>query len=469
MVVAETGEVLYRYSTDGEPGGRLLVACGNRRGARCPSCSATYHGDQFHLHKAALVGGKGVPESVRHHPRVFATFTAPSFGPVHHRVVGTDGKVLRCNPRAGCRRRHKDNDQGLGQPLDPDSYDYEGAILWNRLASGLWEKTMDLLAKDLARLTGFSQRAFRDIGRASYGKVQELQTRGCYHYHAVMRLDGIDLADRNAVIVPGDWASAEVLEEAIKSAAARAVVIGPDGRQIRWGEQLDIRPIQAFRADEELTDEAVAAYIAKYATKGSEQLCGQIDTPIFCRRCHGIGQCELSSTRSATPIMAVECVSCRGTGCRVSLTALPVSGHAARLIRTCWELGGRADLAGLHLRRWAHMLGSGGHFCTHSRRYSTTLTTLRQARQSFRTGRTLQRLGVGNGTPVVRRSVNRPESEVDNGSVIVLGDWRYAGRGHAQREAWWAANIARDLADNRILAREARWAEEQEWAQWLAS
>jgi hypothetical protein len=44
-----TGDVLHSYSTRDEPGGRLRVACGNRRSSRCPSCAWTYAGDTFHL------------------------------------------------------------------------------------------------------------------------------------------------------------------------------------------------------------------------------------------------------------------------------------------------------------------------------------------------------------------------------------------------------------------------------------
>jgi hypothetical protein len=36
------------------------------------------------------------------------------------------------------------------------------------------------------------------------------------------------------------------------------------------------------------------------------------------------------------------------------------------------------------LRRWAHMPGFGGHFLTKARRYSVTLTALRQARITYR-------------------------------------------------------------------------------------
>ncbi len=81
----ETGEVRTVYSTDREPDATLLKACGNRRASVCPSCSATYQADQFHLLAAGLRGGKGVPETVAGHPRLFVTFTAPSFGPVHTR------------------------------------------------------------------------------------------------------------------------------------------------------------------------------------------------------------------------------------------------------------------------------------------------------------------------------------------------------------------------------------------------
>jgi hypothetical protein len=72
-----TGEVRTVYSTDREPDATLLKACGNRRASVCPSCSATYQADSFHLIAAGLRGGKGVPESVTSHPRLFVTFTPP--------------------------------------------------------------------------------------------------------------------------------------------------------------------------------------------------------------------------------------------------------------------------------------------------------------------------------------------------------------------------------------------------------
>ena len=82
-----------------EPGGVLHVACGNRREAVCPACSAIYKRDARQLVRAGLAGGKGVPESVAAHPCVFATLTAPSFGPVHaRRDARQDGAALPSPP-----------------------------------------------------------------------------------------------------------------------------------------------------------------------------------------------------------------------------------------------------------------------------------------------------------------------------------------------------------------------------------
>src|ERR671916_1240407 len=96
---------------------------------------------------AGLAGGrKGVPESVGEHPMVFASLTAPSFGPVHTRR--DDGRACRC------AQRHAPDDVALGQALDPASYDYEGAVLWNWHAPGLWNRFMVELVHVLAARAG---------------------------------------------------------------------------------------------------------------------------------------------------------------------------------------------------------------------------------------------------------------------------------------------------------------------------
>src|SRR3954454_3309381 len=111
-----TGEVVRAFASDREPDGVVMTPCGNRRASICAACSDVYRGDAWQLVVSGLRGGKGVPETVAQHPLVFATFTAPSFGPVHT-VRESGGKRLPCRPRSrgeacphgrslGCGKRH---------------------------------------------------------------------------------------------------------------------------------------------------------------------------------------------------------------------------------------------------------------------------------------------------------------------------------------------------------------------------
>ena len=127
---ADTGEIRTVYATDREPDATLLKACGNRRASVCPSCSATYQADSFHLLAAGLRGGKGVPETVNRPSRLFVTFTAPSFGRVHSRKAQglmvfpcrhpyRQGQRARMAAGLGCWQRHDEDDPRLGEPLCP--------------------------------------------------------------------------------------------------------------------------------------------------------------------------------------------------------------------------------------------------------------------------------------------------------------------------------------------------------------
>jgi len=148
-----TGEVIRGLDTEDLPDKAIYVPCGDRRASVCPPCAETYRADTYQLIRAGLAGGKGVPESVATHPCVFATFTAPSFGPVHTRVTADGGRVTRCRPRRkanccshgrrlSCGQRHKETDACLGRPLCPDCYDYQAAVVWNVHTSELWRRTV---------------------------------------------------------------------------------------------------------------------------------------------------------------------------------------------------------------------------------------------------------------------------------------------------------------------------------------
>jgi hypothetical protein len=176
------------YSTEREPDATLLKACGNRRASVCPSCSATYQADQFHLLAAGLRGGKGMPETVSGHPRLFVTFTAPSFGQVHTRKA--QGRlVYPCHPyrqgqacphgrRLGCWHRHDEDDPRLGEPLCVRCYQAAAQVLWNALAGRLWSRTTIYLYRTLAKAAGMSEAELRGTVRISYAKVTEYQKRG---------------------------------------------------------------------------------------------------------------------------------------------------------------------------------------------------------------------------------------------------------------------------------------------------
>ncbi|KWX01999.1 Uncharacterized protein LI90_3034 [Carbonactinospora thermoautotrophica] len=424
LVDQTTGEVLHAYTTDAEPHGHLLIRCGNRRETRCPACSAVYRRDAFHLVWAGLAGGKTVPEAVQAHPRVFATFTAPSFGPVHRRVEHA-GRVEVCHPaRSGpaCWRRHAADDPLIGQPLDPHAYDYVGAVLWNAHAGHLWHRFTVYLRRELARLAGLTLRQFTRQCRLAYAKVGEFQRRGLVHFHAVIRLDGRHPDDPDRIIPPPAWATVALLERAIRAAAARVEVRSPRSplygvRVLRFGDQLDVRPLTALGAGD-LTPERIAGYIAKYATKAAEAA-GTLDRPIRPRHLHRV------KTVERTP----DGVTARVTEF-IDPDRLPpgVTDHALRMIATCWALGDRPEYAALHLKRWAHMLGFRGHFLTKARRYSTTFGALRAARAEHREQQTRERLAM----------------PADEESILVVAHWSFAGQGFTPGESILAAALAGD-------------------------
>lgn len=114
------------------------------------------------------------------------------------------------------------------EPLGPDAYDHEAAVLWNAHAGALWRRFSLYLRREAAQRAGLTQRAFCDPARISFAKVAESQKRGAVHFHAVIRLDGPEGGETS----PPAWATAELLSDAVHAAATAARVSGPtvDGR-----------------------------------------------------------------------------------------------------------------------------------------------------------------------------------------------------------------------------------------------
>jgi hypothetical protein len=485
------------------PDAAIYKACGNRRGTVCPSCADTYRRDAYQLLRAGLVGGKGVPESVATHDAVFATFTAPSFGAVHARVVKrhtcTDRRRCDCRPDpcrarrdtpglceheqpAVCFARHEPGDPRLGQPLCLDCYDHDHQVVWNHWAGELWRRTKQAIERHLARRA--RQRGIPPVYvitatgnvrrvapvRVSHGKVAEFQARGAVHFHALLRLDGVDPTDPAVVVPPPAGITTADLDDAVHHAAGHAAVTTrehPDrvgGWPIVWGEQVDVRHL-SMRGANTITDTMAAAYLAKYATKSTE-VTGHRSTRLsadtidlyadptgdhtarLVDACWRLGRPH----HNPTPLHQRPAIGRPPTVLRGPWTC-PTCGHTTRLsVCTHGEPARQDDVdtkptngdlgnpyAGL--RRWAHMLGFGGHFLTKNRRYSITFQILRDTRVVFR-----------------RTETSGPDDQVrtadhlDEETTLIVGSLTFAGVGwHTSGDAL-LANTAADLARSRTAA-----------------
>ncbi|MYY82477.1 MULTISPECIES: replication initiator [unclassified Streptomyces] len=430
-----TKEVVRSYRSEDEPTGRLLTTCGNRRSSRCPSCSRVYAADTYHLIKAGLSGGKNVSESVREHPRVFVTLTAPSFGPVHNRKTDSAGKSRPC----ACGAHHHEDADELGTPLNPATYDYAGAVLWNAHAGQLWARFTTYLRRSLAAHLGMTQKELNGAVRISFAKVAEYQKRGLVHFHAVIRFDGPD----GHTSAPPPWATFEALDVAVGLAVIRArLTVESDAigeRVIAWGDRFKVDPISAL-GDGELTDAKVAGYVAKYATKNAEGA-GTVDRTLMCRPCAGHGH-----VRGPDGFRDL-CADCDGTGQAEPLTDLPLQRHVRQMIRTAWDLGGLAEFADLKLWKWAHMLGFRGHFSSKSRAYSTTLGALRDVRRSWRLAQ----------ADAARARLGLP-TEDENTTLVTTSSWTYLSSGYRPGEELLAAQVRYDRAcDERAKAEGLPW------------
>ncbi len=273
-------------------------------------------------------------------------------------------------------------------------------MLWHAHASKLWDRFVIDVRRRLASSVGLVQSRFAQHARLSFARVAEYQKRAAVHVHAVVRLDGPNGPDDE----PPAWGTAELLIDAVRASARRVLVRTPYSLAVgelalRWGAQVDA---QSLRVDGDgPDDDAVAAYVAKYVTKGASETGAGTDHPL-------------------TTWADIE--------------SAPVSEHVRTLMRTCWRLGGLPEYGPLNLRTWTHTLAYRGHVLTKSRAYSTTYTALRAERA--------QHMG-----------------HTDTPDTVTERHWRYVGSGHTPGAALLAAGVAEDLAANREIAREVWGAE----------
>lgn len=421
-----TGELLRSYGSADEALGVTFTRCGNRRADKCESCSRLYAADTFQLIRAGIAGGKTVPETVADNPLVFATLTAPSFGPVH----GARPNGGRCRPRRDTGRRcshgrptscmavHADHDPVVGWPLCPDCYDYPSQVVWQWWAPELWRRFTITLRRLLADHLGTTAGRLGKVASLQYAKVAEYQLRGAVHFHALVRLDG---PQTPVGFAPAPVAvTAPVLAALVAQAATAVRVTAPPvhnddtARGLAFGTQVDTRAVRTSRRtddpDRSLTPEQVAGYLAKYATKST-------------------GDTEAKD-----------------------------NAHLRRLEATARHLAARAvslekdpDAPYGLLGKWAHTLGFRGHFATKSRRYSVTLGQLRRARQRAQARRAEAN---STGTPIDLRQLEAELlADEEDETTVVIGSWAYAGSGWANGGetalAVAAAARAREYAQER--------------------
>jgi hypothetical protein len=351
----------------------VWTRCNNRRAQICPSCSDLYARDTWQLVHAGAEGGHhGMPTAVADRPQVFVTLTAPSFGPVHTTTTtGTDSKRRMCRDhhRIGgyrrcphgkplwCSATHDHDDQHVGQALCADCYDYVGHVLFNWHLPELWRRFTITLRRALRRQLKTAGVDANGV-RVSFIKVVELQARAIPHIHALIRLDPHDDRDQT------DWQSpvsaaelATVIQHAARSVALTVNDPCADTavRVVRFGNQIDAQPVtnrpgslnraaaQTDSADSRrLAGRRVARYLAKYVTKSLADL--------------GISARRLSAE---------------------AIPDLDVSEHVRAILTTISQL---ADKGLVEVGRWLHTLGFRGHITSKSRRYSTTMTALRERR-----------------------------------------------------------------------------------------
>ena len=310
-----------------------------------------------------------------------------------------------------CSRRHSENDDQLGQPLCWECYDYTGHVLWQWHAPELWRRFTIALQRRLAATAGLSVKAFRGRCRVAYSKVAEFQARGLIHVHVPIRLDGPDGPDGPETTLPLTTAD---LEDAIRAAAAAVRLdTAPlrDGtvHRLRWGHQIDCRSISggadrdSGRATRVVHPEQVAAYLAKYLTKATEDF--------------------------GLPARVRSVIHARSVG---------ASPHAVRIIETATRLAGEGE-AYARLRDNFATLGYRGHPITKSRAYSVTFGQIRRARRAFRRNPGLD------PEADIRQLLDEDDDAPDGFELV--SSWVYVGRGYLDLDQ--AASAVRSAAISR--------------------
>ncbi len=286
---------------------------------------------------------RGSSPSVVDHPQLFVTLTAPSFGPVH-RSGESKGRRRACRPRRSggscphgrplsCQRRHAE-----GRPIGRRAavprvlrLPRRGAVERPRLAPvGARPRT--------ASTERWPAAAGLSDGRAALGGPALLHQGGRVPAprarppprRAPGRRRGRAGRAATALARRRGARPSAVGRPSPEVGVAVPLVAGTALRRARWGAQHDVRVLARQTHDDDAT--AIAAYVAKYATK----------------------------TADGTPWLA------HRIRIRAQIERLGLRPHIVAMVRTAWALGPAHGPRHLRLRDHAHTLGYAGQFSSKS-------------------------------------------------------------------------------------------------------
>jgi len=230
----------------------------------------------------------------------------------------------------------------------------------------------------------------------------------------VIRLDGPTGPDTAPAVPLGTDQLAAAVGSAAESVrlVARPAGIQPVG--LRWGAQVDVRPINGGAHRDARGDDAhplqVAAYLAKYLTKTTEDF--------------GIDG-RIGGTNDAK--------------------YLGVRPHAVRIIATAEHLALTGGEGYERLADRYGTLGYRGHPITKTRRYSVTFGQLRRARRTWR-----RQPGLAPNADI--RELAGDEDPDGEDTVVELREWRFAGTGYHDTDSAALALTAAVMARTRRSA-----------------
>lgn len=221
------------YDVHGD--GSVWVRCNSRLASKCPACSKLFQNDWAAICRSGIFDADG--QTLTGYTWALVTLTAPSFGQVHRVPHRMRDKPVTC----ACGLVHEFRANVAGEPVAPEQYDYDGALLFNQSLGRLWNNTVTRW-----------RRAFgKDF---QYFAVTEAQKRGAMHKHVLVR-----------------YPRGSILPQEFLALAAASYTVAWTGDVIQWGKQSDVQTLDPMDNPDE------AARAARYLVKMTSYAVKQVD------------------------------------------------------------------------------------------------------------------------------------------------------------------------------------------------